>query len=115
VELYPPIPAGLSREKHVARLSLKSRLDWALTEVTGPLVSGPPQPHRSTKAESPAVIGPMAFFMIISTGLYVPTVTADFPVMSTLRSFGPRQLKPAMKSIRRPGGHLEEGALVSGS
>jgi Transposase len=23
-ELYPPIPAGLSREKHVARLSLKS-------------------------------------------------------------------------------------------
>src|SRR5665647_289268 len=25
VVMYPPIPAGLSREKHVARLSLKSR------------------------------------------------------------------------------------------
>jgi len=25
VVVYPPAPAGLSREKHVARLSLKSR------------------------------------------------------------------------------------------
>ena len=28
--VYPPIPAGLSREKHVARLSLKSRYQTIL-------------------------------------------------------------------------------------
>ena len=52
--MYPPIPAGLSREKHVARLSLKSRQHLVFSSCRAARVLSVPEAARRPQTSADA-------------------------------------------------------------